>query len=814
MSMTMFAARVRRASLAAAVLLLRAGFAAALDAEINVRLPYNIAYELKPIEIGIALKGPNPGGAVWRVCDVFGEELASGKLEGASAAVSFAPPRWGWYMVACQGPDRRGVAKFLGVTPKFPGVHTLAEGELAGGWNDSALIAFAGLGLDRTNTRHKGIDGLAETLARSEKFGVPLLVQFEGKEHCRPDHVREAVTKYRGRVKYWEVMNEPNFSMSPEQYAELVKQLVPIIKGADPAAKVMGPDTCGIDLGWHERLYKAGGGRLLDAISIHDYEGDEAVDPFHWLWKLGELRKLMARYGDGAKEIWQTERAIGAVRAKLFLGATQAIRITLQRDLLELFGVTNDRNSHYYANVTGYNDVPTFVYSESGPHPAALVCRTRAAMIAGRRFARRLEFGPTGDKLLLGLLYEGPDGSTVTLRNLGCRDLPVEFRVTGASQLEVVDSFGNSEKLPVRGGKAVVTASELPVYLRLARGQAVSPPRIDFGRNIAQEARFSYSGGAKGSWSLVTDGIFQVFHHGYPWPQVWAGGYTGRVFDESPQTLEISFDGPREIGALLLFSARADNPHCALLDYDLQRREGGGWVTVEEVRTPCPESDPVKTYLCEAATWYRDSNFFVHRFARPLKTDGLRLVVRRLTRGFAPDMTAERALGRDISAKALEIREIELYGPSQVEGLVDARAEAGATPSAPAATRRHGAPSPEALAAFDALLRARLAEELRAGRNPSFFLSRTRTQVRLLELAGPEALRVLAREPQAELSLPWSDLSADEKKHLALSVLREGNRSDHKLAAFYLLAAGEMREAERHLSAAGELADAVRTAFP
>ena len=100
-----------------------------------------------------------------------------------------------------------------------------------------------------------------------------------------PDNVRAAVSRLKDKVPVWEIMNEPNFSMSPGDYVRLLKELRPIIKQLDPKAKVMGPDVCGIDLGWHERFYQAGGGPLVDILSVHDYEGHESIDPVHWRWK-------------------------------------------------------------------------------------------------------------------------------------------------------------------------------------------------------------------------------------------------------------------------------------------------------------------------------------------------------------------------------------------------------------------------------------------------------------------------------------------------------------------------------------------------
>jgi hypothetical protein len=126
----------------------------------------------------------------------------------------------------------------------------------------------------------------------------------------------------------------------------------------------------------------------------------------------------------------------------------------------------------------------------------------------------------------------------------------------------------------------------------------------------------------------------------------------------------MAFDKPRAVSNVLIFSTRADNPHCALLDYDLEYHDGRDWVTIEKVRTPCPASDLVHTQDAQTNTWYNDYNFFVHRF-RPVKTDRLRIVAHRSTFGFMPDEAATRGAGwKANSSMNLALREIEIYGPA------------------------------------------------------------------------------------------------------------------------------------------------------
>jgi hypothetical protein len=648
----------------------------AMEGIINVKAPYNLAYELAPIEVELGVKNASQHELKlsWHVYDMYKNEVAkdewTAKLDKGQAikTVSFTPPRFGWYAVQLQAYARKerlgGWQKHVGVTPRFPGMIELKQGELRTGWNDEALQAFSGLMLDHANTR-MGLENAERVLADTAKYGVTLLMQFDGPPTA--DEVRKWVTRYKGRIKYWEVVNEPNFSMGPQQYADVIKRVYPIVKEIDPAATVMGPG--GIDLGWYAALYDAGGGKYLDVVSIHDYEGNEDIDPFHWTHQLTELRKLMVRYGDADKPLWQTERAISGVRLG-FVGPTQAVRMTLQRDLLETFGIPNNHNNHYYAAVTGDNAMPTFVFSDAGPHPAALACRTRCAMTLNRTFTERIDFGPIGNQVFLGLRYQGKDGATVTLRNLGCLDHPLEVFVKGGDAIEVVDAFGNAQRVPLVEGQAVLTIAQMPSYVRLTPQQELTIYPIDFGRNLASEAKYVYSGESKSDPKLLYDGLFQNHHPSTPWGPEWQGAYKGKVFNDKPETFDMVFDKPRLIQKLLLFGVRSDNLHSALLDYDLQYQEGSRWITVAEVRTPCPPTDLVESPLCKWSMWYLDNNCFVHEFAKPVKTDKLRLVVRRITRGCLTDMIAEDAANEGKPAdklwhpaESLQFRELEIYGP-------------------------------------------------------------------------------------------------------------------------------------------------------
>ncbi|HYG75558.1 MAG TPA: glycosyl hydrolase [Planctomycetota bacterium] len=642
---------------------------------IEVKLPYNIAYDFSPVPAEFVVAAANRQisdiTVNYTAVDMYRTEIAKGSFElklqnnvEARQAFSITPPRYGWYTIMCEvvsgGQRLMATGEHFGVTPKFPNMVALAEGQSKSGWDDVARQMFVGLPTIRLHpaTTPEKIEG---AVAECEKYGAVLFCQFSDKKDCTVENVRNTVTRYKGRVKYWEIMNEPNFSMKPEQYAELVKQLYPLIKSIDPAAKVMGPDVCGVDLNWYDIFYKNGGKDFIDILSIHDYEGHESVDPVHWAWKIGALKQLMAKYGDEKKEIWQTERAITGVRGKSFLGSAQAVRVMLHRDLLETLGITPDHNVHYYLNEGGYTTVPSYLWSRSGPHPGALALRTRYAMTQNRAYKGTLDFGTHGNRMLMALRYSGAEGTTIVLRNLGTLDLPLEFAVSGGTDVEIVDAFGNATRQALKNGKLSVTANQIGTFIRLAPGQEITAPKFDFGENVAAGASVSYSAKIERDNGALTNGIIETFHAGHPHggtgnSPIWTGELSG-----SPQSLEITLKEPKTIGRVLITSVRADNAFCALLDYDLHAFDGTNWVEIEKVRTPMPKSDECETTQSQANTWYLDNNMFVHQF-KPLNASKLKLTVYRATHGFIPDSSG-KAWDNKLPPMKLMLREIEAFAP-------------------------------------------------------------------------------------------------------------------------------------------------------
>jgi hypothetical protein len=130
-----------------------------------------------------------------------------------------------------------------------------------------------------------------------------------------PEHVADMLTalvsRYRGRVRCWELWNEPDhphsWSESLRRYVELVlRPGAEAIRAADADSTVL----MGGLAGQHnlEAIYAAGGASSFDVVNFHIYPTRPGVGQV--LRALRRARATMRAWGDAAKPIWITECGI------------------------------------------------------------------------------------------------------------------------------------------------------------------------------------------------------------------------------------------------------------------------------------------------------------------------------------------------------------------------------------------------------------------------------------------------------------------------------------------------------------------------
>ena len=658
-------------------------------------LPGNVAYDLKPFPLSLTLPAANrTAGALrvsWVARDAAKNTVDSGQFAldvGAqnAAAQSFrwTPPRFGWYQVtatltAADQVLARPVA-LCGVTPPFPNLPRFEQIEGLDRRTDVPRQMFVGMPAIRLDaTGQDWLDINEKVVPLAQQYGAKIWIQFVESKDVRPEWVAQVARQFKGRVRYYEFINEPDLKMKPAQYIELIRPAVAALRAADPDARTLGPATVEIRLGWMRQFLELGGGDLIDEWSFHPYEGHESTDPHYLTAKLSALRALLKQYGKANAPLWQGEHAIAAQRASEIWPNIQAERWVSDRDVFEQFGIPVERDMFFYLNPRGYGKVPSYAWTYQGPLALSLVSRARYAMTRDKRFSGALDFGPSGNGLFTGLVFEGEGGERVVslrannLESGGKIGLSADFSV-GARNLAVVDAWGNERNIAVEGNRVTLPLDGLPLYVRLPRGVDLTPVALDWGRNLARRARFEAPNST--NVKALNDGLLQSIHRfeaGYDLPPSDTGA--GQIFrsemapvgDDTirPAVITARFDAPLGVRTILLKGVRADNQHCALLDYIIEAEIGGAWQRVASVQVEMPPSEWGGAMDTPLTSWSRDIADHLVQLPRGVQASAIRITARRATRGLIPDQFAIQAR-RDLKVyelpMSLDLTEIEIYG--------------------------------------------------------------------------------------------------------------------------------------------------------
>jgi hypothetical protein len=156
------------------------------------------------------------------------------------------------------------------------------------------------------------------TFGRTPRWAstVPDAADPYGPGQCAPpaisawdQYVTAIVTNAAGRIKYWELWNEPDQAASYcgdiPSMVTMAQHAYRIIKSIDPSAMVLSPSSAGTSgAKWLDSFIKAGGLHTFDIVAFHGYEATQAeritaaVDAY---------RSVLSRNNLSATALWDTE---------------------------------------------------------------------------------------------------------------------------------------------------------------------------------------------------------------------------------------------------------------------------------------------------------------------------------------------------------------------------------------------------------------------------------------------------------------------------------------------------------------------------
>lgn len=129
------------------------------------------------------------------------------------------------------------------------------------------------------------------------------------------NYVRTVATRYKGRVRAYEVWNEVNlkgfYSGSPEKMVQMARLAYETLKEVDPGIIVVSPSVTGEGrhTEWLDNYLAKGGGKYADVIGYHFYVPKSQPETMLPVVRL--VQKIMRNHGQGNKPLWNTESGWG-----------------------------------------------------------------------------------------------------------------------------------------------------------------------------------------------------------------------------------------------------------------------------------------------------------------------------------------------------------------------------------------------------------------------------------------------------------------------------------------------------------------------
>lgn len=129
------------------------------------------------------------------------------------------------------------------------------------------------------------------------------------------EYVRRVVERYRDRIRYWEVWNEPNLegfwkaTPSGADYATLLRETYKTIKAIDPELVVLYGGLAGVPIDYFEASLDAGAGEFFDVVNIHPYRGGLTTEQAIRRFKkdIAQFTEALAKRNVAPKPVWITE---------------------------------------------------------------------------------------------------------------------------------------------------------------------------------------------------------------------------------------------------------------------------------------------------------------------------------------------------------------------------------------------------------------------------------------------------------------------------------------------------------------------------
>jgi hypothetical protein len=252
--------------------------------------------------------------------------------------------------------------------------------------------------------------GILAWSPKGEKFSFPVkhLPAWEA-------WITELLTKTKGRVKHWEVWNEPpNFSESkdPKDYAKIVVSAYAAAKKVDPTLQI-GLAAQSVNLNFLAQALDAGAAGHFDYVTVHPYEVMDMVAhgwEAQYMSIVPTIRKLLADKSPTKKDVPIIITECGTTVEKQFTQERQADQLVKVFTLSLAQGV---QRVHWFEGIDGDSGPFGLIAGNNGNAPRRLSFTAMTQMVRILGHAPKRAGWLVDDGKHFAFAFEGAEGPTL-----------------------------------------------------------------------------------------------------------------------------------------------------------------------------------------------------------------------------------------------------------------------------------------------------------------------------------------------------------------------------------------------------------------
>ena len=257
----------------------------------------------------------------------------------------------------------------------------------------------------------------------------------------------EIASRFRGKIPFYEIMNEPNLMMDPVTYLTYLAAATEAIRRADPAAKIVGICSTG-DLGadtgsFFAESVKKGALKYCDIVSFHPYQAPHLASLIRADDQIRDLKRQLAAAGHPGVPLWNSELYyLNGHIGKGFRSGCVHPEDVVKRALTDL-GEGIHRSilihaSQLFQSATPHLETSTWRNNTFIPNSLFVAYNALARLFDGASPVRKFQY-PNG---VVCYLFRREDSAIAALWNYSERQ-GIHVDLSG---FRVMDLFGNPEK--------------------------------------------------------------------------------------------------------------------------------------------------------------------------------------------------------------------------------------------------------------------------------------------------------------------------------------------------------------------------------